>query len=142
MRQQKTWVATFDEAACRVFSFNGAPRRLEEMADQYRTGPKKPRFSDRPGRVHASVGERRSGMTPRTDPERRLETRFVETLAAELAAKAQTGAFDRLIVAATPRALGAFRAAASKPLMDLVVREIHGDYVNGNVERLFEAIDQ
>lgn len=142
MRQQKTWVATFDEAACRVFSFNGVPRRLEEMAEQHRTGPRKPRFTDRPGRVHASVGERRSGMAPRTDPERRLETRFVETLAAELAAKAQTGAFDRLIVAATPRALGAFRAAASKPLMDLVVREIHGDYVNGNVERLFEAIDQ
>jgi protein required for attachment to host cells len=142
MKQQKTWVATFDEAACRVYSFNGVPRRLEELTDQHRTGPRKPQYSDRPGRVHASVGERRSGIAPRSDPERRLETKFVETLAAELDARAKAGAFDRLIVAASPRALGAFRATASKPLMDLVVREIHGDYVNCDAARLFEAIDQ
>lgn len=142
MKQRKTWVATFDEASCRVFSFNGVPRRLEELADQHRSGPRKPHFADRLGRVHASVGERRSGMAPRTDPERRLEVKFVESLAAELDAKAKTGAFDQLIVAASPRALGAFRAVASKPLMARVVREIRGDYVNSDSTRLYEAIDQ
>ena len=142
MKQTKTWVATFDDAAARIFSFNGVPRRLEELPGGYRTGDHKPSFSDRPGRVHASVGERRSGVTPRTDPERRLEERFVKALVADLEAKAKAGAFDRLIVAASPRALGAFRAAAAKPLIAKVVREIHGDYVNGDVTRLIEALDQ
>ena len=142
MKQAKTWVATFDEAGARIFSFNGVPRRLEELAGEQRTGARKPSFSDRPGRVHASMGERRSGVSPRTDPERRLEKAFVAALAADLETKAKAGAFERLIVAASPRALGAFRAAASKPLMAKVVREIHGDYVNGDAARLLEAIDQ
>lgn len=142
MKQQNTWVATFDEAACRVFSFNGVPRRLEELPEERRTGQRKPTFSDRPTRVHASMGERRSGVAPRTDPERRLEIAFVKGLAAELEMKAKAGAFDRLVVAASPRALGAFRAVAGKPLLAKVVREIRGDYVNGETERLFEALDQ
>lgn len=142
MKQDKIWVATFDEAAARIFTFDGVPRRLEELPGEHRTGQHKPSFADRPARVHASVGERRSGIAPRTDPERRLETAFVERLVADLEAQAKGGAFDRLIVAASPRALGAFRAAASKPLMAKVVREIHGDYVNGDSARLFEALDQ
>lgn len=142
MKQDKIWVATFDEAAARIFTFNGVPRRLEELPGEHRTGQHKPSFEDRPARVHASVGERRSGVTPRTDPERRLETAFVEGLVADLEAKAKNGAFDRLIVAASPRALGAFRAAASEPLMAKVVREIHGDYVNAGSARLLEALEQ
>lgn len=141
MKQQKTWVVTFDEAACRVFSFNGVPRQLQELPDEARSGEHKPTFTDRPGRVHARMGERRSGVAPRTDPERRLERQFVEELSAELEAKAKAGAFDRLIVAASPRALGDFRAVAGKALLDVVVREIHGDYVNGETARLFEALD-
>jgi protein required for attachment to host cells len=142
MKQPKTWVATFDDAECRIFSFNGNPRRLEEIVEERREGPHKPAFADRPGRVHASVGARRSSVAPRTDPERRLETAFVASLSEHLAAKAQAGAFDRLIVAAGPRALGAFRAAASKPLSAKVVRELNGVYVNGDEARLLQALEQ
>jgi protein required for attachment to host cells len=142
MKQPSTWVATFDEASWRIFSFNGVPRRLEEIAEERRSGPHKPSFADRPGRVHASVGERRSGMAPRTDPEHRLETAFVEAVAARLAAKAEAGAFDRLIVAAAPRALGAFRATTPKSLTAKVVRELHTSYANGDAARLFAALDQ
>lgn len=141
MRQQTTWVATFDEGAARLFSFNGVPRRLEELPDEARSAVTEPHFSDRPGRVHASVGERRSGIAPHTDPERRLETAFVDALTEHLEAKAAAGAFDRLIIAASPRALGAFRAAAGKALAAKVVREIHGDYVKGDPVRLAEALD-
>jgi protein required for attachment to host cells len=142
MKQQSTWVATFDEAGARIFSFNGAPRRLEELPGERREGPHKPTFADRLGRVHTSMGVRRSAMAPRTDPERRLESAFVEKLAADLAAKAEAGAFDRLIVAASPRALGAFRAAASKTLTARIVRELDRSYVNGDSDRLFAALDQ
>jgi protein required for attachment to host cells len=142
MKQASTWVATFDDAACRIFSFNGNPRRLEEIIEERRTGPHKPEFADRPGRVHASVGARRSGIAPRTDPERRLESAFVRGLAEHLVAKAEEGSFERLIIAASPRALGAFRAAASRRLAAKVVRELSGDYVNGDESRLRQALDQ
>jgi protein required for attachment to host cells len=49
-------------------------------------------------------------------------------------------AFDRLIVAASPRALGTFRATAPKALMSLVVKEIAGDYVNGDEEQFLAAL--
>jgi protein required for attachment to host cells len=142
MRQTKTWVATFDEASARIFSFNGVPRRLEELEVERRDGPHKPEFDDRPGRVHSSIGERRSGMVPRTDPERKLETAFVKALAVDLAAKAEAGAFEQLIVAANPRALGAFRAAASKPLVAKVIRELDKSFVNVEPSRLLEALDR
>jgi protein required for attachment to host cells len=142
MKQANTWVATFDEASCRIFSFNGVPRRLEELIGERRSGSRKPHFSSRPGRVHASLGERRSAMAPRTDPERRMETEFVEELVAHLGEMAEAGAFDRLIVAASPRALGAFRAAAPKALALKVVREINASYVNGQEERLIEVLDR
>jgi protein required for attachment to host cells len=142
MKQKNTWVATFDEANCRIFSFNGVPQRLEELVEERRSGPHKPEFSDRPGRTHARVGERRSAMAPRTDGERRLETAFVVSLARDLARKAEAGAFDRLIVAATPRALGDFRAAADKGLTAKIVRELDGSYVSSGQTRLFEALNQ
>jgi protein required for attachment to host cells len=81
-------------------------------------------------------------MAPRTDPERRLETAFVEALAADLASRAEAGAFDQLIVAASPRALGAFRAAASQPLAARIVRELNKSYVNIDTARLIEALDR
>lgn len=142
MRQQTTWVATFDEAACRVFSFNGVPRKLQELSEESRMGAHKPHFSDRAGRVHERRGERRSSVAPRTDPERGMEKAFVQALAAALDAQSEAGAFDRLIVVAAPRALGDFRAAASKALKAKVVREIRGDFVNCAPDRLLAAIDQ
>ncbi len=142
MKQPITWVATFDDANCRVFSFNGNPRRLEELAEERRSGQHKPEFEDRQGRVYSSASDRRSGMVPRTDPERKIEVAFVQGIAAHLAARAETGAFDRLIVAAGPRALGDFRAAAPKALTEKVSREINGNYVNAGQDRLLQALEE
>lgn len=80
-------------------------------------------------------------MAPRTDPERRLETAFVKEVVQNLAAKADAGEFDRLIIAASPRALGAFRAAAAKTLTAKVTREVHGAFVNGSPEDLLAALN-
>jgi protein required for attachment to host cells len=90
--------------------------------------------------VYASHGAQRSGVSPRTDPERRMEEKFVTSLVEHLSAKAGEKAFDELIVAASPRALGAFRACAPKTLTERVSREIHGDYVNVDPERLLTAL--
>ena len=140
MQQKRIWVATFDGASCRIFKYDGVPRRLEEMGDQRREGPHKPDFGERAGRVYSSVGPGRSSVEPHTDPERNVEDAFVASLAEHLAGKMAENAFDALIVAAGPRALGAFRAVAPRALADKVVGEVHGNYVNGEQDRLLDAL--
>ena len=142
MKQVRTWVVTFDGASCRVFSYDGAPRRLVEIDSERRSGPHKPQFDDRAGRVYSSMGTGRSGVSEHTDPERRMEGAFVGALAKHLSEKAAENAFDALIVAASPRALGAFRVAAAKALADKVIREVHGDYANGDISRLLAALER
>lgn len=142
MKQARTWVATFDGASCRIFAYDGVPGRLEEIESERRVGPHKPQFEDRPGRVYSSRGEGRSGVSHHTDPERRMEDEFVKELAEHLEAKAADKTFDALIVAASPRALGAFRAVASKALLEKLVRDLHGDYVNGDPNRLLAALER
>lgn len=133
-------MVTFDGASSRTFAYNGVPRRLEEISDERRSGQHKPEFDDRAGRVYSSMGTRRSGVSHHTDPERRLEDEFVASLVESLAVKASDKSFDELIVAASPRALGAFREHAPKHLIDKVSREIHGDYVNDDADRLLAAL--
>lgn len=140
MTQSKTWVATFDGASCRVFDYDGIARRLKEIESERRAGPHKPEFDDRPGRVYSSVGPGRSGVSHHTDSERRMEDEFVGALAQHLADKGEEGAFHALIVAASPRALGAFRSAAPRSLIEKVVREIHGDYAKGDPDHLLAAL--
>jgi protein required for attachment to host cells len=113
---------------------------LEEIVGERRDGPHKPHFDERAGRVYSSVGPGRSAMSPRTDAERRIEDEFVLALVERLAVKAADDSFDQLIVAASARALGAFRAVAPKVLVDKVTREIHGDYVNDAQGRLLDAV--
>jgi protein required for attachment to host cells len=142
MKQKNTWVATFDGASCRVFAYDGVQRRLQEIVAERRSGPHKPHFEDRPGRVYSSVGDGRSGVSHHTDPERRMEDTFVAELAEHLSAAAANHSFDDLIVAASPRALGAFRTAAPTALIAKVTREIHGDYVNGDHKALLAALER
>jgi protein required for attachment to host cells len=142
MKQVRTWVATFDGAACRVFAYDGVARRLEEIEGERRSGPHKPEFADRPGRVYSSTGKDRSGVSHHTDPERRMEDEFVKELVEHFEAKAADKTFDALIVAASPRALGAFRTVASKALLEKLVRDVHGDYVNGDPNRLLAALER
>lgn len=140
MRQKNIWVVTFDGASSRVFGFGGWPRRLKEILGERRDGPHKPHFEERAGRVYSSVGPGRSSVEPHSDAERDLEDAFVGSLAKHLAAKLTEGAFDELIVAAGPRALGAFRSVAPRALAEKVTREVHGNYVNSDQSRLLDAL--
>ena len=52
-------------------------------------------------------------MEPKTDPVDHRETEFVKSLAQMLDREQQKGAFDRLVIAASPIALGDIRKAIS-----------------------------
>ncbi len=141
MRQKITWVATFDGAAARVFALKRAPpAKLSEIEWARREGPHKPHFDDAPPRTISSTDSRRSAIDPKTDPERRLETKFVEGFTAFLDEQGAAGAFDHLIIVAGARALGAFRTAAPKALLAKVKDERVGDFVNADEARLLAAV--
>lgn len=140
MRQRKIWVATFDGGSCLIHAYDGAPRRLERVEGGALSGEHKPQHDDRAVRVHESQGERRSASAPRTDAERALEETFVARVAEHLHVAWKARKFDDLIVAAAPRALGAFRKLAPADLQGAVLREIDGDYVKAGQDRLLEAL--
>lgn len=138
-KRDSTWLVTFDGASARLFSVTRNPTRLREVESL--SGPKRPELSSRPGRVHESVGERRSAMEPRSDPERLLEEEFVSELAARLARLAAEGRFDRLIVAGAPRALGCFRKAAPDSLRERILYEAPKDLTNTPAQDIPQSLD-
>jgi protein required for attachment to host cells len=140
MRARKTWIATFNGAECRVFEYEGAPRRLVEVDGAHLSGAHKPDFADRATRVFSSASPRRSAAEPRTDAERALEDAFVAEVAEFLALAAKAESFDDLVIAAGPRALGAFRKAAPKTVSDRVKRELHADLVGSSPPEILAAV--
>lgn len=67
--------------------------------------------SERPGRVHESVGASRHAIEPRLDPHRAAKTAFARQLAARLDEAAAVSRFAHLLLVAPPAFLGDLRAA-------------------------------
>lgn len=141
MKTAITWVVTFDGARVRAFEWHKANRALAAIALGVDAGEQHPMFRDRPVRGHASVGPSRGVGDPKSDAERNLEERFVDAVTAALALFAKRRAFDHLIIAAAPRALGYFRAHASPDLLAMVDAQIDHDYVNTPTDALLRAIE-
>jgi protein required for attachment to host cells len=97
--------------------------------------------TDKPGRVHASVGPGRAAMEP-TDFHQQEEDRMMTDVAAGLAKDLREQKFSTLIVAAAPSALGTLRKAMSDDLRKVVVAEVPKDFTNMNLVKLGLALNQ
>ncbi len=135
-----TWVATFNGAGARFYEWRRAEGALLPLDLGVEAGDHRPVYTDRPVRTYASAGTARGTGDPEVDGERSLEQAFVERVAEVLAW--HTARFDRLVIAAGPRALGAFRTAAAAPVMEKVWQEIHHDYVNTPPATLHERLNE
>ncbi len=130
MKGKVTWVLVADGGQAKVFENLGPGKGLRPVAglsfeDEHLQA--REIASDRPGRSFSSVGHGRSAMEPASDPVAMRERRFVERLADLLADRLAAGAFDRLIIAAAPTALGDLRPALGKPLRDVILLELPKD---------------
>jgi protein required for attachment to host cells len=94
--------------------------------------------SDRPGRSHSSVGERRSGFG-QTDWHDQGEQRFARHAAEALDRAAQRCDGDIILVAA-PRVLGVMRKVLSSRVAKRVVGQIPKDMVRHETDDVVEAI--
>ena len=96
--------------------------------------------TDRPG-SKSGGGAYGGGMESRTDPVAHRETEFVKSVAAMLDRQQQKGAFDRLVIAAAPIALGDLRKSISPAVKKLVVAELNKDLTNLPTAQLDQHLD-
>jgi protein required for attachment to host cells len=144
MKKTVTWVLIADGAQARVLENTGPGKGLKQVEGlDWAIDPLQAQdiVSDRPGRSFSSVGSGRSAMEPKTDPVEHRETEFVKSVAAMLDREQQKGAFDRLIIAAAPIALGDLRKAISPNVKKAVVAELNKDLTNTPTAQLDQHLD-
>ena len=144
MKKTVTWVLIADGAQARVLENTGPGKGLKQVDGlDWAIDPLQAQdiVSDKPGRSHSSVGSGRSAMEPRTDPVAHREAAFVKSVAATLDRQQQNGAFDRLVIAAAPDALGDLRKAISPSVRKTVVAELSKDLTNLPTGQLDQHLD-
>ena len=130
MKATVTWVLIADGAQARVFGHTGPLKGLvpvEGLSFSEEHLRNQDIVSDRPGRAFASAGHGRSAMEPETDPSQHREAEFTRQMAGMLEQKRRDGAYDRLVIAAAPTALGDIRPKLSDAVRKTVVAELPKD---------------
>ncbi|MFP4273985.1 MAG: host attachment protein [Paracoccaceae bacterium] len=98
--------------------------------------PSRDQGTDTPGRMpDAGSGNQRSALDE-TDWHRLAKERFAADLATLLYQYAHQGAFERLVIAAPDRVLGALRDKMHEEVAAKVVAEIHKDLTNHPLDRM------
>ena len=139
-----TWVVAADGERALFFRNEGIDRKLEpipELIERHRLPDTHEMMSDRAGHRSGGPASAGSGATvPRNDPHEFAEKRFVERLARELNQAALAKQFDRLIIAAPPRALGNIRKALSKQAAERIAAEYDKDFTKSPAPDLAEHV--
>ncbi|UYO00797.1 MAG: host attachment protein [Devosia sp.] len=144
MKSTKTWILIADGTQARILQHNGPGKGLAQVENlDWSIDPLQTQDinADRPGRSFSSVGPGRSAMEPKTDPAEHREAEFVRSVAQVLEAKAKSGAYDRLVIAAAPIALGNLRKALSDHVKKTVVAELDKDLTNLPTPQLNKHFD-
>ena len=147
MKPVITWIVIADGAQAKIFTHRGPGTGLTALPDlEMSQEPLRARdiMADKPGRSISSAGPgSRAAMEYHTDPVEVRERRFVAELAEMLERKYAEGAFERLIIAAAPNALGDLRPALSERLRAATVAELPKDLINVPTPKLaahFEGV--
>ncbi len=130
VRKVVTWVVIADGARARIYRNDGPGRGLDAVPDRSMTGDRRRErdiMADKPGRSFDSHGQGRHSMEPTTDPRDVLERQFLGELADMLQSAANAGEYDRLVLAAAPRALGELRDRMPRAVADRISAEISKD---------------
>jgi protein required for attachment to host cells len=141
-----TWVVAADGERALFFHNDGMNQGLEpipELIERHHIPDTHEMVSDRAGQRTGGPDSAGSGATvQRNDPHEFREKRFIEHLARELNEAALAKRFDRLIIAAPPRALGNLRKALSKQAAELVAAEYDKDFTKSPAPDLAEHVKE
>lgn len=132
------WLVTLDGARMIAFENAGTraePRLVRRFAMEEHHEADHDTGADRPGRVHASTGDRRSAVDL-PDLKRKAEEAFVRRALGEVDRLAQTHDIPRLVIAAPPSAMATVRAAMRPALTALMEGEDVADLTRHDIEAL------
>lgn len=121
------WVLVADGEKAMVFRNEGDERypnlKVEQRFDQV-LHTSRELGADRPGRVHESMGQRRSAVEG-TDWHRLEKVGFAKTIAKALYEAAHIKAFDALVVVAPPLSLHSLREAFHEEVRSRIIAEVN-----------------
>ena len=138
----RSWIVVADRRTARFF-FHGAPGEALEQV-----GPVSMDFepvnepADRPGRVHERSGQGRHGMQMQTPPDKAELVVAGKAIASALGAAANSGAFDRVVIAATHELIGAIRPHLSTTVSGHPMIEIHHRLIQLSDKELAQRLTQ
>jgi protein required for attachment to host cells len=145
MKPTRTWIVIADGDQAKIFENDGPGRGLHAVKDlqlEQQRLKAQDIMADKPGRAGNTQGPgSRSGIAYHTDPVEAREQRFVERLAEMLDQKHTEGAFERLVIAAAPTALGDLRPALSDGVRQTILAELPKDLTNIPTAKLAEHFD-
>lgn len=124
-----TWFLVADRARARILEA-GDDHALSEVACFVEPAARAGEAAltrDRPPTVNESVGRARHSIEPHTPLRDKISARFARALCDALEAGHEEGRFDKLVLVAPPRFLGALHAELGKSLCACVVREVRHD---------------
>lgn len=125
-----TWILVADGARARLFATAAADEPLTEVAcfsNPEGRAAGRDLTTDRPPRVNESVGDVRHAIEPHTTLREKSAGRFARTLNDALESGHNDRRYDRLVLIAPPRFLGALHESCGKQVRALVVAEIRHD---------------
>ena len=106
---------------------------FREMAQE--NPPTREQGTDRPGRMHDTGQNHRSGVQD-TDWHQIGKERFAKEIAQRLYNYAHAGRFDRLVLVAPPKVLGDMREALHPEVAERVVQEIPKTLTNHSIDKI------
>lgn len=137
------WIVVAESARARIFAVSGTGGKLSEIADLSHPESRlhaSDLSSDLPGRTFDSRGQGRHRMEQPTD----LKTQEAQAFAAEIIRYLDhgrgEGAFDALVLAASPTFLGLLRSKLSKATRNTIVGEINKNLVEADQKTLEQQV--
>ena len=136
---KNTWILVADSGRARLFEAGAADARFTEIEDfanpEGRAGARGI-SRDRLPTVNESANSARHAIEPHTTPSEKVTDRFASELGGVLERGRVQNRFDRLILVAPARFLGALRAHLDAPLRNCVSGEIRRNLTQLPIEQI------
>jgi protein required for attachment to host cells len=133
------WLLTVDGAKAQIYVIapdTFRPTALRDGAFKQSNRPSRAIVSDGPGhRGHTGSG-RRHALSLRSDPHVQAETNFVKAVTSHVNAAARDKRFDRLIIAAPPKAIKDVRSNLNATTQKKVALEITHEWTKLGVREI------
>jgi len=138
MKPVVTLVLLANDAHARLFENHGVGKGLTEVDVMAKAvlPDGEIHYSDRPARSASADGTGRHGVEPRTSEHDQMLSAFADNVVAEVGARWNAQGYDRFVMAASPRMLGALRERMPRAIADNLAFDLDKDYLKSTPQEL------